>query len=194
MNGPWDLWSGFVNFLSAEFLLRLRANSGALVLLRALWNAFWVMVIAIILNSILDNGLTCNLDLGLIWKGFKAHPTWYALVLAAVYTALYTRYASQWQYLAKLYNDIKSKEIDLASRDEHEERTSPLINSWKAAFIADAYAMHLVTQESYATVIGHWLSSEQIREAYLEANDREGYNALAKRLSTVGVHIEELIS
>jgi len=194
MNWIWSGWNWFVKALSAELLLLYKANSGSVVFFRALWTAYWVMVIAIILNSIVDNGCTSKLEPGLVWSGFKAHPTWYAIVLAAVYTALYTRYASQWQYLAKLYNDIKSKEIDLASRGEHPERTGPLLDRWKAAFIADANAMHLATQESYATVIGDWLNSEHIRAAYLEANDEAAYNELVKRLMKVGVHVDQPIA
>lgn len=186
----WSAWKWFVSQLSAEFILNHTSNSGAVVLLRALWTAFWVMVIAIILNSILDNGITSNLQPKLIKTGFQTHPTWYAIVFAAVYTALYTRYSSQWQYLAKLYNDIKSKEIDIASRMDDLECTGPLLDRWKAAFIADANAMHLATQESYSTVIGDWLRNEAVRTAYQEANDGAAYDALVKRLKAVGATID----
>jgi hypothetical protein len=189
MNWIWAVWNWFVNALSAEFLLAFRANSGAVVLFRSLWTALWVMVLAIIFNSILHNGLTSHFQPGLIWKGFQTHPTWYAIVFAAVYTALYTRYASQWQYLAKLYNDIKSKEIDLASRAPIQAPAIQLLDDWKAAFIADANAMHLATQESYSTVIGAWLRVSTIRDTYKDANDPAAYDGLISRLRSVGVEV-----
>jgi uncharacterized membrane protein len=167
--GPLNIWTQMVYLISAEFLLKRRPNSGALLLLRALWTALCVMVIAIILNSILDNGITCTLDLGIVWQGFKAHPTWYAIVFAAVYTALYTRYASQWQYLADLYNRIKEKEIGLQNSPDFKKEAEQKLAQWKAGFVADARAMHLIRHDSFQTVAKTWLTEAMVSVAYDDA-------------------------
>lgn len=191
MNGPWDLWTGFVNILSAEFILMWRANSGAVVLLRALWSALWIMVIAIFLNSILDNGITCNPDLSLIWKGFQAHPTWYAIVFAAVYTGLYTRFANQWQYLAKLYNDLKVAEINHARDDQPSPAVTEILVKWQAAFVADAIAMHLVAQDSFATAVGGYLDNPAVRDLFIDLNKEEAFKKVKRRLERAGVMLRD---
>jgi hypothetical protein len=191
MSWMWDAWNWFVNFLSAEFILTRRANSGSVVLLRALWSAFWIMVIAIILNSILDNGITCNPELTLIWKGFQAHPTWYAIVFAAVYTALYTRFANQWQYLAKLYNDLKVAEINHAKENTPLPAVTELLVKWQAAFVSDAIAMHLVSQDSFATAVGRYLDDQAVRKLFIDLNKEETFKKVKQRLDRAGVKLRD---
>lgn len=176
-----------MSFLSAECVLEWRANSGSVVLFRALWSAFMLMVVAIILNSILDNGITCNPEPSLIWKGFQTHPTWYAIVFAAVYTALYTRFANQWQYLAKLYNDLKVAEINSAKETVPSQAVNDILVKWQAAFVADACVMPLLSQDSFASAVGGYLYRPAVRTLFIALNGQSSFDDIRRKLADAGV-------
>ena len=110
------LWHGLLCVVSMEFLFRWYYNRGSVILLRSLWTAAWLLILATWANSIIENGTGGSIDPGLILSTLRDHPTWYAIVFAAVYTGLYARFSSQWQYLAQLYNQIKSKEVDAEAK------------------------------------------------------------------------------
>jgi len=104
-------------------------------------------------------------------------------VFAGTYTALYARFASQWQYLADLYNQIKAKEIDLANNKECEiakyremaiNSTSDdpintccnpahLLAEWKIGLIEDANTLHLSNKPPFESVVKLWNSDEVVR-------------------------------
>jgi hypothetical protein len=102
-------------------------------------------------------------------------------VFAGAYVAFYARFSAQWTYLADLYNQIKSKEIDLASAPDcvaDAQRKSAIIaieekncgnltcNSayllaqWKLGFIEDAFTVHLAKKPLFASVIVNWAKDD----------------------------------
>jgi hypothetical protein len=107
-------------------------------------------------------------------------------VFAGTYAAFYARFASQWGYLADLYNQIKSKQIDIALqgdcnhlqalRDEvvynptREPETffcnaAYLLAQWKVGFIEDAAALHLADKKLFSSVISNWKSDDVVKVA-----------------------------
>ena len=90
---------------------------------------------------------------------------WSGAVFAGVYTALYTRFASQWEYLATLYNQIKQTECSGLSNEV-------AFLEWKVAFIEDAEDLHLACKPSFAAVIVSWLRDDQVVKRYTEDVDR----------------------
>ncbi|HEX2451656.1 MAG TPA: hypothetical protein VHJ69_10965 [Gemmatimonadales bacterium] len=96
----------------------------------------------------------------------SARPShWLGGILAAVYAALYARFAAQWTHLAGLYNQIKAAEVRAAESDT--EKTKQALANWKAGFIEDADALHLATKPMFAVIIRHWLAEEVVRSEYL---------------------------
>lgn len=147
---------------SGEFLLDERPNGGTVIFLRAVITATVIYALALAIRARLAPEAT--------WcpSGSAArvliHDTvgWFGAIFAATYAALYARFASQWAYLANLYNEIKSAEVRMASG----EGPKKALAAWKAGFIEDAEEVHLHTKAVHAAVIVNWLEDPAIREAY----------------------------
>lgn len=165
----WELPSFLLFLISGEFLLCWFANSGAVVLARALWAAFHTLMIAFYANSIIDHGPSGSFEPLVAWKQFQAHGIWYVYVFVAIYTALYSRFVAQWKYMGDLYNALMSKTIDKNGIAEG----GPHLAMWWAAFIEDAEMTHLATKESYAGPIRSLLlePSNGVRKEYEEGRD-----------------------
>ncbi len=198
------IWRTIPNLLTGEFLLTSLApqrNSGGIIVLRSAY----VALLAALSISLLSNAPylyshCCDPSPKAIgypetfcgWLRVIGKPTWNtwqhngALLVAAfagTYTALYARFASQWQYLADLYNQIKSKEIDLASNKDcdigrHREdaiktisdnaintccNPAHLLAEWKIGFIEDANTLHLSDKPPFANVVQRWSSDDVVQ-------------------------------
>lgn len=178
--------------ISGEFILCWFANSGAVVLTRALWASFHTLLIAFWANSIIDIGPAGRFDPFMAWNEFQAHGVWYAYVFAAIYTALYSRFMAQWKYMGDLYNSLMAKTIDkegIAKGGTH-------LAMWWAAFIEDAEVMHLATKESYAGPIRSLLldNTNGVRKEYVEGREDGAIHLayLARRLNIVLQPLETL--
>jgi len=82
-------------------------------------------------------------------------------VFAGSYAAFYVRFASQWSYLAGVYNQIKSTECRLQEREEEPEALA----EWKSGFIEDAYLLHLINKQGFADTIWEWTKDKDVLEA-----------------------------
>jgi len=151
---------------SGEFLLDSLPNSGEVIFIRAMFITTFVYATAIFLKECVSPGA--------MWWTFSGQAManvigetipWIGAIFAASYAALYTRFASQWAYLASLYNQIMATQAQAPPDDEISKRTFVI---WKAGFIEDAEAVHLATKPMYAGVIKDWLANGQIRRAYIE--------------------------
>jgi hypothetical protein len=79
------------------------------------------------------------------------------LSLGGIYTALYARFASQWNYLANLYNQM----MQVGVSAEHIQRDK--MARWKAGFVEDAYSLHLAQKPMFAEVVAHLLVDPEVR-------------------------------
>jgi hypothetical protein len=150
------------NLISAEWLLSSLglSNGGSVIVVRALFVALWVLIL------------------------YPAHPlTPAAVVFGFVYTALYTRFAVQWRYLADVYNKIKEAEVKYSTQNVTEERFA----EWKAGFAKDAEDLHLATKKMFAPVISTWLASADVRTEFLKytAGDEHRYENLLQNADDV---------
>ena len=152
--------------LSGEWMLRGRSNGGVVIFLRALFIATEIYVAGLIVAWLI------NPDSGLCFNALSARRRiyetthWFGAILGAVYAWLYARFSSQWQYLADLYNRILEVQVVSKERDED------ALNGWFAAFIEDAYTLHLACKPMFATAINDLLKDERVREKYLDCTFR----------------------
>ncbi|WP_155629303.1 hypothetical protein [Burkholderia territorii] len=148
-----------VSLFSGEWMLTecLKANGGEAVVLRACWvtGLIAIITIALRLEWIRNaDGTAISLVKHLIDIG-----GWLSAVFGGVYLALYTRFSSQWSYLASLYNQIKQAEATAGS-------VASVIAGWKAGFIEDAENLHLACKSSFAPVIKVWSADSAVALAF----------------------------
>ena len=97
--------------VSGEWLLRRYANGGAVVLARTIITTAVIFVLAIGLKSRLEATATWAFDLTAFREAAFEDFAWLGAIFAATYAAYYSRFASQWNYLAGLYNQIMAIEL-----------------------------------------------------------------------------------
>ncbi len=152
-----------VRILSAEFMLtwpHRRANGGTLIFARTLWVSLLLYFLTLLAREILDPLSTWQLDAKELRHAIHDTIPWFGAFYAAVYTALYARFSSQWTYLAGLYNQIMAA----MSRPDHDEG---VLSSWQAAFIEDAEELHLALKPMYAELIRSWAAEDRVRTSYV---------------------------
>lgn len=197
----------FFNFLSGETLLNWvapQSNGGSIIFLRAAWITGWFAIAPQIFDGLawllrlpcqphphfptVPMSTCAGLTTLIGWASSLQRTNGAVLlsVFAGTYAAFYARFASQWGYLADLYNQIKSKQIDVALqrkcvelqalRDEvvqnpaREPETffcnsAYLLAQWKVGFIEDAAALHLSEKPLFAAVISNWKSDDVVKVA-----------------------------
>ncbi len=164
----WRCWSAAVKWLSGEWLLtdnsrkRLnpirpaRPNGGPIVLARALVSSFALCISVSCLREVSNPQVEF-----LTWNWTRAREIFvdsipmFGAILAATYTALYTRFASQWKYLAGVYNQIKAAETSGA-----------YTAAWKAGFIEDADDLYLTSKPMFASTVRAWARDPDVRAAF----------------------------
>src|SRR5687768_9782380 len=105
-----------VSFVSGEWILQwttYTANGGTVVTFRSFWITLWIYVPGFLLKTSLAEGKTLDLDLRQGAVDFVNTLPWLAAIFGAAYVALYTRFSSQWNYLANLFNEIVQVEITM---------------------------------------------------------------------------------
>lgn len=167
------LWRAFKFLgwlLSGEWMLACHSNGGAVILARSMFVAFWVFATSSALHCAASSN-KCHLHILSIHLSDQSVP-WFGAIFAGLYASLYARFASQWSYLADLYNRIKQTESEtqLTSRDERRER----IAEWKAAFLEDADELHLAAKPIFAAIICVWVQDARVRDAYVTHAPRGG--------------------
>jgi hypothetical protein len=167
-----------VRFLSGEFLLHGKANGGTIVFARACWVAFLGFLFTIITREILHPDAVLGLSIRAVREAvYDAIPVAGAF-FAGAYVALYARFASQWTYLAGVYNQIMAAR--LRAVDGADGQTT--LNRWQAGFIADAVELHLAFKPMFAAVILAMLEREGVRSEYRDANGESETVQLESRL------------
>ena len=160
-----------VQILSFEFYLSgRRANGGTIIFLRSASISVTVLLITIFLNNWIDK----NLQLPIAFDNFRTQliqlAPWFAALFAGSYVALYSRFSSQWSYLANLYNMIKQAEITVCGTSTENERKAQeeIIWQWKAGYIEDALELHLAGKSNVAAIIKAWGGVSQVEKEFRE--------------------------
>jgi hypothetical protein len=171
-------------FFSGEWMLNFfayTANGGGVVFSRTLWIAFWIYLPAFLVRTSLAPGRVFVFDLRQGLADIAETIPWLGAIIGSAYAALYTRYSSQWTYLAGLYNQISQTK---ASVPEPSEAQKAVLNAWIAGFIEDAEELHLATKPIFAAAIRHWLLDKNVCEWYVQhtAGGSKRLEALRKAL------------
>jgi hypothetical protein len=142
-------WAYWLEWLSGEFILTKvrRANGGDVILARALFVVVWMCIPLFVL--------------GLCFPSAGPDMTKLGAILAVVYAALYARFSQQWQYLANLYNTIKTAEVRTATQ-EQKRGLQVRLAQWKAGFIEDAHTLHLANKPMIASIICAWADDPKV--------------------------------
>lgn len=164
------------HLLSGEFLLRKRPNGGGVILARSLFVTSWFYPIALGIKIFTAGRPALCSSFAELLPDVNATIPWAGAIFAGVYTVFYTRYSSQWLYLASVYNKIIEVKVLLPKKVA--ARNQSLVD-WQAGFVSDAYTLHLDTKPIFKGVIEHWLADEAMKRAIvsnLDANDLHDFN------------------
>jgi hypothetical protein len=150
---------------SGEFLLNYWPNGGFVVLLRSLWVTVLLYAIALALRESLAPGHDWSFSGMALRTAVAETIPWFGAIFAGVYAAFYSRFASQWKYLAELYNQQLLAALQYPHAERSEDREE-VMSIWYAAFVEDAVALHLDRKEAFAEAILMHLKKPKVREIY----------------------------
>jgi hypothetical protein len=150
------LFGNVLDWLSGEYLLtRVRyPNGGTVVFLRALHVTVVIFLGSLAIMNWLDPARSYEFSWIELGTQILAHITWIGAIFATAYALLYARFASQWTYLAGLYNQLKAaqarKDVDMT-----------VIAEWRAAFIEDCDDLHLLLKPMFASIVNGLVNSKE---------------------------------
>lgn len=151
-----------IRFLSGEWLLTNRSNGADVIILRSVWAAGWIYMGAIVLAEMSEPGSRlCFSGHELRTRVSETIP-WFGAIFAGVYLALYARFASQWQYLAQLYNQLLQTATTTAPANLNATKWA----EWRAAFVEDAYDLHLACKPMFAAAVNGMLKNADVMAAF----------------------------
>ena len=210
--------SSVIDCLSGEWMLLWlapRNNAGWMILFRSLLVTFEVVLIilatrhAVTAVDNLNSRFLFNFEplpvtwakrLAIVVAEARAIKHGYGTELLGVfggtYAALYTRFSSQWQYLADLYNQIKAQEISFAiacmegslkaaaTNDINDSvgkvpqpslslQPDQLLAEWKKGFIEDAFALHLAKKPIFCSVVANWARQPDVKKLIKSERTRD---------------------
>jgi hypothetical protein len=163
-----------------------RPNGGTVIFLRWVWVSAIIYVIALSLRSFFISAYPWCIDFWAFWHSLAETIPWLGAIFAAVYAALYARFASQWSYLAGEYNQIRQT---MATWKYPSKNNCDHMNLWKAGFIEDAIDLHLATKPMFATFISRLLDDRAVVGSFDNITDKgpERRAQLEQRLRDMGI-------
>jgi hypothetical protein len=177
-----------LDFLSGEYLLTwIRyPNGGTVVFLRALHVTVVIFLGALAIVNLLDPTRGYEFSWTELGTQTLARVTWIGAIFATVYALLYARFASQWTYVAGVYNQIKSAEIrGIVNAD--------VLAEWKAGFIEDCDDLHLVRKPMFASIAHEWLKLDTATGPLVRSNLAGHSPGGAKRCSEIVAAVDGVV-
>jgi hypothetical protein len=150
-----------LNILTGEFILNHMPNGGTAVVLRSAFVTAYMYGLALALKSYTSECAVLSFSAEQLVLEVNETIPWAAAIFGAVYVALYTRFSSQWSYLADLYN----QQLALAVTITDEQLNGDNFVRWQAAFVEDAVCMHLAKKEGFSNAVYMTLQDSGVREA-----------------------------
>jgi hypothetical protein len=155
---------------SGEWMLKRSANGGRVVFARAVLVTSIVYGVSLLVRLL----LLAKADSSFTWEFIQEKSVdtlpWIAAIFAAVFAGLYSRFASQWSYLATTYNDYMSARmqtpINNGQADPFHHRTMKL---WEAAFVEDDYDLHLWRKRMFAPLVRELLQDVEVEKIFKES-------------------------
>lgn len=167
----------FGELISGETLLESRANGGSAIFQRTLRISLITYIAVLLFVEIVGPDNEGYFSLAALREAVVGHVPWLGAIFAGIYVALYSRFASQWNYLATLYNQQMATVIEVEKDDESRRN---LIAIWEAGFVEDARDVHLALKPMFAEAILSILRREGSRDAYLKSARSGGQAGLER--------------
>jgi len=147
-------------------------NGGTVILWRSAQLTILLYAVALLLNTLTYAEWTWELwklpwqfDHRQLKTDVSKTVKWLGPIFAAVYVALYARFASQWSYLAGVYNQIRQTLVTWNKFDNNH------MNLWKAGFIEDAIDLHLDTKSMFSSYISRLVEDSGVRVRFIAIAD-----------------------
>lgn len=156
-----------VYILSGEFFLRCRPNGGTVVLLRSAYVSLLIYVPALVIKVYCSTNAVLHFSPAAFRIELGDTLPWLGAVFAGAYAAFYTRFSSQWSYLANLYNQIMFSNV-MRPETDHARN---IIEVWWAAFIEDAQDLHLAGKSMFKSIIIDCLTDADTVRVFLQSTD-----------------------
>jgi hypothetical protein len=176
-------WEKFWSAVTGEWMFGWgHPNGGTIILCRSLWVTLLLYVIASWLRSLFNATLPWDFDPGFLWHNGAATVPWLGAIFAAVYAALYARFASQWSYLAGVYNQMRQTLVTTKEPDRDH------LVMWRAAFIEDALDLHLATKPMFRPFLLRMLDMPPVADKFDDytVDGKERREQLEERLRKRG--------
>jgi hypothetical protein len=172
-----------LRYATGEFLLEDNANGGTVVFVRSVMTSAVIYTTAVLAKGLLTTGMGSSIDWPVIRQIMLDTLPWAGAILGGTYAAFYARFASQWTYLAGLYNQLMETQAQ-APRDGNEERERVYAN-WKAGIVEDAVVLHLAAKPMFAPLIAALLKDIDVVMAFRESavDSERALTRLEKALS-----------
>jgi hypothetical protein len=146
-----DAFDAVLRVVTRETLLKGGKNGGAVVTARATSVTIVLFLPAFMLSWVVAREP--------FLPHFVERLSWLAAIFAASYTAFYARFASQWGYLANLYNQISQAELG-------PDIDQDALARWKAGFVSDAIELHLWQKGNFVGICARYWRSDRVREHF----------------------------
>jgi len=153
----------FLGILDGEWVFGFLPNGGTAVIARTVQLSSIAFLLTIGFDSYLDPKAQLGFDRTQFLATVRSHLPWFGVLFGGVYVALYSRFSSQWSYLAGLYNSLMQLECQEPRSELKEGAKLTRRGMACAAFIDDTWTMHLATKPSFSSAIRALLSDESIR-------------------------------
>lgn len=172
-----------VDFVSGEHFITMRSrrsNGGGTVAVRAVWTALLVFAFLLVLREVTHpDAIIPSWSWAQLVSGAREKVELFFAVFAGAYVSYYGRFASQWTYLANLYNQIRAADVQASALPpDQKASTVAELSHWKAEWIADSHNVHLAGKPLFASVVISWLQEDSLRKIIATdytANDRKRY-------------------
>ena len=166
-------------FISSEWILTKLdiPNGGAVIFFRSLMSSIFIFLLVLGFLNVIDPTKSWAFSMNELRVEIIDKFTWFGAIFAAMYTGLYARFASQWSYLAGLYNSIK--ETEAKSPD------GQVIAQWKAGFLEDADNLHIACKGTFVTTIKAWGEYEDVKREFISNSPggEKRFNRLMRRVN-----------
>jgi hypothetical protein len=166
--------------ITGEFFLKIMPNGGTAVLLRAAFISIYLYLLVIAVKSFTSECAIFSFAADQLRSEFNSTIPWFGAIFGGTYAALYSRFSSQWSYLADLYNQQLSASLTLSKEQINDDNYA----IWQAAFIEDAVCMHLATKPGFSNAILGMLQEKQIREI-LEEDEHFGKERVSELVQSL---------
>ena len=174
------IWRIIVEIFSSEWILtRLKIpNGGPVIVLRCILSALLLFLLILGILNLIDPTKNWEFSMIELRTQIIDRYTIYAVLFAGMYTILYSRFSSQWSYLANLYNKIT--ELKVTSNSGLDDAK---LSMWKAAFLEDADNLHLACKGTYVAIILLWGEDKVVKDTFIRYSPggEQRFNDLMKR-------------